>query len=107
MKLTVLERLRLFEVIPKEGDFATLKTIRTLREAIALSEADTKEFAFKSTPTESGTQYTWNDKGRAEREIEISAAAIVVVADALKKMNADKKLTEDFFTLYEKFVGEG
>ena len=107
MKLTVLERLRLFEIVPREGDFATLKTVRTLREAISISEAEAKEFAFKATPNESGTQYAWNNKGMEEREVEIGGPAVAIVAEALKKMNTDKKLTDDFFSLYEKFVGEG
>ena len=42
MKLSVFERLILLNVMPKEGDFTTLKIIRNLQEALSFSEEELK-----------------------------------------------------------------
>jgi len=43
MELTVFERANLLSILPREGNFKTLKTVRKLREAMALSEAENKK----------------------------------------------------------------
>ena len=44
MKLAILERVKLLEVLPKEGDILTLKILRKLRESLSFSEAELKTF---------------------------------------------------------------
>ena len=43
MKLNIAERITLLGILPKEGDFTTLKILRELQENIGLSEEDHKE----------------------------------------------------------------
>jgi len=101
MNLTVLERLILLQILPKEGNFVTLRVLRSLTSSLGLSEGDIKEFEVK----QDGEIATWNNKGNEEREIEIGEKATDIIIESLKELNDSKKLTEQHFSLYEKFVG--
>jgi len=100
MKLTVLERFTGLQILPQEGDFVTLKIMRKLKEALAMSEKELVEFEIK----QEGNQVLWNKKGEEEREIKIGEKATDLIVDALTKLDKEKKLTENHFSLYEKFV---
>jgi len=102
MKLNIFERLVLLPILPAEGNFVTLKIVKNLKENIALSESDFKEFEIK----QEGEQINWNEKGNEEREIEIGEKATDIIIESLKKLDKESKLTERHFTLYEKFVKE-
>ena len=100
MKLTVLERLILLQNLPQEGSFVTLKILRSLKSNLALSEVEYKDFEVK----QNGEQIVWNKKGEEEVEIEIGEKATDMAIIALKELNDNKKLTEQHFSLYEKFI---
>jgi hypothetical protein len=100
MKLNVLERLLLLQILPAEGDFVTLKIIKGLKESVALSEGDFKEFDIK----QESEQVLWNQKGNEERAINIGEKATDVIVEALKKLDNEKKLLETHVSLYEKFI---
>jgi len=128
MKLNVMERLGLLEVAPKEGDFVTLKLVRKLRESLSFSEAEIAQIDFNqnwkcpkcqkemSSPiapkcecgsymTATGSM-TWDAKnGEALlKEIHMGEKMMSMCVDALKKLDADKKLTENYISLYEKVI---
>ena len=100
--LTVLERLVLLNVIPKEGDFTTLKLVRKFREELSFNEAENKVLDFK----QEGDQVKWDEKASVVKEFDLAEDSQVrkLIVDALKKLSDDKKLRDEHFTLYEKFV---
>ena len=102
MKLTVLERLVLQQILPQEGNFVTLKILRSLKTNLGISEKEYKEFEID----QNGEQVTWNAKGNEEREIEIGEKATDIIVESLKKLNEEQKLTEQHYSIYEKFLGE-
>jgi len=101
MKLNLNERFAILQIIPQEGSFATLKIINDLKMALAPSEAEHKEFGI----AQEGEMLKWNLKGQEEREIKIGEMASDMIVVALKKLDEDKKLTQNQFTIYEKFNG--
>lgn len=101
MKLNLNERFAIQQILPQEGNFATLKIINDLKMVVAPSEADWKEFGIHQV----GEQLKWNGKGKEEREIEIGEKATDLIVEALKKLNDEEKLTQNQFTIYEKFNG--
>lgn len=107
MKITlnVFERINLLSILPREGDFTTLKLIRKVREDLSFSEEEHKLFQFKNLPD---GRVTWNAKAGEKhiREFEIGEVVTLQIKDALKKLNSQKKLKDEHFTLYEKFIGE-
>lgn len=103
MKLNVFERVSLLQILPKEGDFTTLKILRDLQGIVGFSEEDHKKFEIKRVDN----QITWNpEEGTKEVEIEFGEKAKEIVKEALLDLDKSKKLRPELFTLYEKFVQE-
>ncbi len=44
MKFDIMERVKLLEALPPQGDLTTLKILRKLKESLSFSEAELKEF---------------------------------------------------------------
>lgn len=103
MELDVRERLVLLSILPAEGDFVTLKVARKLRENLSFSEEEIKEYKFVQ---EEG-RVTWDDKAEQSKEIEIGEKAMDIIKESLRKLNEQKKLKDEHFTIYEKFVEKG
>lgn len=100
MELSVLERLLLLNILPKEGDFTTLKIVRTMRDDLSFSEEEHKILQF----TQEGDQLRWKSGADKPKQINFGEKATDLIVEALKKLNTDKKLTEQHMGLYEKFV---
>lgn len=99
-ELTVLERLVLLSILPKEGDFTTIKLLRKLRESLSFDEEEHKELSF----IQDGDQVRWNEAANLTKQIQIGEKQSDLIHDALKKLDEEKKLTDNHFSLYEKFV---
>ena len=100
MNLSVGERLVLMSVIPQEGDFITLKVIRKLQEDLSFSEEEHKKYKF----VQEENRVSWNDKADLNKEMEIGEKAKDIIVLALSKLNEEKKLKFEHFSLYEKFI---
>lgn len=102
MELTVLERLVLLNVLPKEGDFTTLKLVRVAREALSFNDIENQKLKF----VQDGEQVRWDEAAGREltRDIELGEMMTIKIVEELKKLESEKKLRDDHFTLYEKFV---
>jgi len=101
-KLNVMERLTLLGVLPKEGNFASLRIIRKLQERLSFTEEELKEFEVDSNE-ETGT-VNWNPKGNEEKEVEVGEKACEIIKAKLKQLNDEKKLTQQHVSVYEKFM---
>jgi len=108
MKVTVKERIVLLSVVPKEGDFKTLKQIRKLREDLSFSDKENKMLKFVYSDNGNINWIEPNkDRGKFyTKEVEISDTLMAIIVDALKMSDKQKKLNHDTFELYERFVGD-
>jgi len=100
MNMSVIERLVALGILPKEGDYATLKILTNLRLSLSFTEEETKAWGITSDPETGRTSWQEN----AEAEIPIGEKATDIIVDALKKLNRDKKLMAEGMSLYEKFI---
>jgi len=100
MKLDVRERLILLSILPAEGNFITLKVVRKLKEDLSFSEEEIKQYKF----VQKEDQVTWDDKVEQSKLVTIGTQGKIIIQDALKKLDEDKKLREEHYTIYEKFV---
>jgi hypothetical protein len=100
MKLTVLERFNLLTLLPQKEDIRILKIIRDLKSSLSLTEEEFKDYGVK---IDSGIT-SWNEKGLEEKEIQIGEMATDICVNALKEANKEKLLTEQYISLYDKFV---
>ena len=104
MKLAVFERLVLLNVLPQEGNFITLKIVRKLRENLSFDEKELK--ALKLTVDPEKGNATWDTAKEPNKDVEIGREARKIIVTALEKLDKDEKLTQEHFTLFEKFVEE-
>jgi len=101
VKLTVAERFAALGVLPEQGDFLTLKVMRRLRESLSFEEEEMKHYGF----AEKDDRLYWDeDKAEETADIEFTDKQVELVVEALKKLDSQKKLTEEHFSLFEKFV---
>jgi len=107
MKLSVLERLLVLGILPEEGDYVTLKVIRRGKMELSFSEDEIKKYKFENITTEDGKMSTkWDSTIEQDSEIKLGSKVISLISEGLEKLNKDKKLTEQHYTLYEKFCKE-
>jgi len=104
IELTVLERLVLSNLLPKEGNFTNLKIIRQLKEDLSFDELENKRLGF----IQDGDQVKWNMEAGAKimKKLEFADDSIMkeTIIKELKKLNDEDKLRDEHFTLYEKFI---
>ena len=100
MELSVLDRLVLLNVIPREGDLTTLKIVRRLNDDLSFSEDEHKVLNFHNE----GEVLKWNEI--PNKEVAIGEKATDVIEKAFKKLNQQGKLHMDYLDLYERFVKE-
>jgi hypothetical protein len=100
MELKVYDRLILLNILPKEGDFTTLKIVRKLREDLSFSESEHAALQFK----QDGGNVQWKQGGDIPKDIPIGEKASDIIAEVLKKLDKEKKLQDQHYTLYELFV---
>lgn len=103
MKLTVLERLVLLNILPKEGDLTTIRIVRELREVLSFSEAEHASLAFK--PDGDGNM-RWNAEADRDEDFIFQPRAYALIADTLEKLAKGEKMMEDYLSVYDKFCEE-
>jgi len=104
MKLNILERLMGLSVLIeyKEGNFITFKTIAGLKLKLTVNEQEVKDFNIRIE----NEKYVWNSKGNEYIEFDITDGEKNLIKDLLVKMDENNKLTENHYSIYEKFVLE-
>ena len=103
MKLNIMERLMVAQLLPEKGSFVNLGLIRKAKENVSFNEQEHKDFQIKAT--EDG-RITWVDPGNSDKDIEFGDTVTEIVKKALKEMDSKEELEEKYFSLFEKFVGK-
>lgn len=100
MNMSVLERLITLSILPKEGDFATLRILQDLKMSLSFTEEEVTKWEITSNPKTNQTG--WKENGEAE--ISIGEKATDIIVGALKKLDLEKKIPENAMGVYEKFI---
>ena len=101
MELGVFDRMILLNILPGEGNFTTLKIVRKMREDLSFSEEEHKALEFKQ---EDDGRVQWLTEADKPKEISIGEKATDIIVGVLKKLNDTKKLQDQHYSLYEKFI---
>ena len=127
MKLTIGERAMLLAILPREGNFDTLKIIRKFRESLSLSEAEKEQIRWRleyqcpqchakgmlPVPVKCGEcniwmeptgQGQWDSANDPNKNIFMTPAILTIIVSTLGKLNDKKQLTEELIPVYEKFI---
>ena len=100
MNLSVLDRLVVLKVLPKEADYATLKILMNLRLSLSFTEEEIKEWGIVSDLDHNRTG--WKTDGMAD--IPIGEKATDIIVAAFKRLDKEKRLSVEDMDAYEKFV---
>ena len=101
MELGAFDRMILLNILPKEYNFTTLKIVRKMREDLSFSEEEHKALDFKQVDE---GRIQWKHDADKPKEISIGEKATDIIVEVLKQLNDDKKLQDQHYSLYEKFI---
>jgi len=129
MNLTVAERLVLQNILPKEGDYVTVKLVRKLRESLAFSEKEIADINFQNhwkcpkcgkvelsadvLKCEDCGIYmipagavTWDEEkaGKVVKDVHLGKAMLKLCETSLQRLSDEKALKDEQLSLYEKFL---
>lgn len=104
MKLGVLDRLLILNILPKEGNIITLRLIRDIIQKVGLSDKELKDLKMKQIDN---GRVTWDNSKEIIKDINLGESAIGIISDEFKRLNKDKKLTMEHMNVYDKFVKDG
>jgi hypothetical protein len=103
MKLKLIDRITLPAIFPQNSSFEKLIIIADIQKKIVLTQEELKEFDILEDTTK-GT-ITWNEEGsKKEFDIDFTESEINLIAELLKKISSDEKLTQHTLPLYKLFV---
>lgn len=99
-KLTIPDRVALLNILPKEGNFFTLRIIRSLTEKLSLTP---EEYTKYGIVVENGIA-RWNDNGKIPAEISFEEAELGIIKSILLKKDGENMLPVELFSAYEQFI---
>ncbi len=105
MKLSMRDRFVLLNILPPEGNIATIKIVHRLRQDLAPTEQEFKDYKI----TQNEGQVMWDDameKKRGAQEKKIGPKAYIMIEEQFKKLNDEKKLTEGHLSTFLLFCDE-
>lgn len=105
MKLKLIDRIILGNILPQEGNIKTIVIVKDIREKIKITQEDFKEYEI----VVNGANLQWNSKGiEAEFDIDFTEFEKNEAKLAIQKADKDKKMTVDMLHLSEVFgvIGE-
>lgn len=109
MELTVPQRIALSGVLPERGNAATLRVLEELKMQLGFTEYDIEHFGIKNITLPDGrTNISWNPELSSEtKDIKMGKAAMGIITESLKALDAQNQLHISMLPLYEMFVEKG
>ena len=102
VKLTLRERYVVMGLFPREAGFTTIKAITEIKKELFPSDKEIEIAGLEDLPGGGVRAENWLLV--VEKEITFGKITKALVENALKKLDETEKLTEEHFTLYEKFI---
>lgn len=101
MKLSIIDRLALLSVLPKQGDFLTLQVAKRLLDRVNFSAKEKTDFALQQT---SDGRVGWDETKATNAEFEFSDDEHTMIVAELRRRNDERTLGMDHFGIYRAFV---
>lgn len=100
MQLSVLERILLINLLPKEANVTDLRICLNLSTEMGFSEEEIERLEIN----EQDGAVRWNAERETLKEVAIGPRAFDIIKDALSGLDRQKKMTPAHIPLYERFV---
>ena len=95
MKLNVMERMALLNILPPEGSITVMKLLRVLREDLSFNEKEHAALQFK----QENDMIQWKQDADVVKDVKIGEIMTELIKKELKKLNDEEKLTEGHIDL--------
>lgn len=103
--LTVEDRISLVGLLPKEGDYGTLRFAKDLRASLLFNDSEAKALNIRYVDnSEKKPLLIWDDNKIPDKEVYLTAAQVQMVAEWLLTQDRRGLLTQQHLGLYEKIV---
>jgi len=104
ISLTLRERILLLSILPKgEGSLLMQRVLRELKGKLGVSDEDWKTYDIEQLPDVPGA-VKWNLEKDKGVDFELGDKSIEIIKEALRELDKQKKVTEDFLSLYDKIL---
>lgn len=101
--LNIMNRLILKGILPKENNFATMRLLKNLNEKLRLTEKEIKDC--KIAPLPNGKINFGDPEAiKITKTIIIDIILVRIIVEEFKKLDREKKITDEMINLYEMFI---
>ena len=97
--MSVVNRLTLLGILPKEEDIIRMRTIRNLKMDLALDDDEIRDL---NIVQEDGL-IKWDRTKEKPKEIPMDSVRRGVIKETLEKLNKEKKVTDQIIDLWDIF----
>ena len=103
MKLEVHERIALLGLLPDKADYAGLKALRKAKEIISFNKEEQERYSLHINDK---GQWEWDPVAASQTVLDAPMEEYVmdVIREKLADLNSKKELTQDYVSLFEKFI---
>jgi hypothetical protein len=97
--LDALDRVKILQILPPEGNIVTLRVTRDLAKKVGFTAEEHKEFEIQ----EKDGMVKWNEKAMILKPFELADVEFGLIKTKLDDRDSKGTLTPDMVPLYEKF----
>ncbi len=102
MLLSISDRIHLLNLLPDRGNVLALRVMGEAKQRVAFTGQELKDWKIEHDPATD--TINWEKAGGQEKEIDLGEAAVGMVVEQLKKLDATASLQVHHLPLWEKFV---
>lgn len=104
MKLTIIDRINILNVMPQQENLQTLLIAKDLSKKVELLEEEKKLISYAEIQTPNGVQATWKKENEIEVEVEFSAVETKLIKEIFNKLDSEKKISVSMIETASKFL---
>ena len=104
MNLSILDRLTLIEVLPKQGDMITLSIVTDIIEKIKFTQDDITKYGIVVTQMGENTNYQWDETKKEEKKATFTETETNIIKDAFMRLDKEKKMTLRMMPTAKKYL---
>ena len=102
MKLSIRERISFNALLPKTGDILGQSLVKSLQDKVQVTPEEIKLIGLR----QEGTMVRWDEKKDPNMEITFSKFELDFLKEQVKKIDAEKRVTQDNLSLLLKIREE-
>ena len=98
LELGIHDRILMQGLLPKEGDFITIKMVRDICDRVGLSQGEIKKHNVRRR--EDGAGWQWNEP-KEKKEFSFSSAEMELLKAKVSELDKTKKISNETLSLCE------